>query len=656
MAVAELTLLGGFEIKLSGQAIDLPGQKDRALLAFLALSPGFTHSRDKLASLLWSDRGDQQARDSLKHALTRVRQCLRAVTPAPIVADRQSVRFDPVAVTIDVAAFERLLSDGTPEALEQAAALYRGDLLDGIGLRDPAFEDWLLVERQRLRQRAEEALSGLLAQSLAAGARDRAAAAARRLLSLDPLREAACRGLMQIHADRAETAQALKVYETLRDRLHRELVVKPEAETVKLYESIRQRRAASAPVAAAPPPAPMEEEPKPAAVELPLLSKPSIAVLPFTTVAQDPEQETFADGLTEDLITDLSRSGAILVTARNSCFAYKGKAIDVRRIAGELGVRYVLEGSARRASQRVRINVQLIDAVTGNHLWAERYDRSLDDVFSVQDEVTAKIVEALAGRLVQRRPRTRPKSMEAWDCCVIARRLNEQSPLAAREARVLLERALEIDPDYAEAHRWLAMNLSNGWLYWGEPIEPTRRLSLEHASRAVQLDPNDSGCHWVHATILCFERKFGEAEQEFAKALELDPEDADCWAAKSDISVLSGHPQRGLEEAERAFLLNPISLVWYHILKGQALYALGRYDEAVQTLRQDTTYRLISRRYLAASLAQLGRMDEARREAKLFMATNPEFRISHWASTQPYQDKALLEKIVDGYRKAGLPE
>jgi TolB-like protein len=142
--------------------------------------------------------------------------------------------------------------------------------------------------------------------------------------------------------------------------------------------------------------------------------KPSIAVLPFTTMAQDPEQETFTDGLTEDLITDLSRSGAIFVIARNSCFAYKGKAIDVRRIAEELGVRYVLEGSARRASQRVRINVQLIDAVTGNHLWAERYDRNLDDVFSVQDEVTAKIVEALAGRLVQRRPRTRPKSMEAF--------------------------------------------------------------------------------------------------------------------------------------------------------------------------------------------------------------------------------------------------
>jgi DNA-binding SARP family transcriptional activator len=226
MAVAEFTLFGGFEVKLAGQVVDLPGQKDRALLAVMALSPGTTHSRDKLASLLWSDRGDQQARDSLKHALTRLRQCLQAATPQPIVADRQSVRFDATAVTVDIATFERLLGEGTPQALEQATALYRGDLLDGIGLRDPAFEDWLLLERQRLRQRVEEALTALLSQSLAVGARDRAAAAARRLLSLDPLREAACRALMQIHAERAEAAQALKIYETLQDRLHRELGVK----------------------------------------------------------------------------------------------------------------------------------------------------------------------------------------------------------------------------------------------------------------------------------------------------------------------------------------------------------------------------------------------------------------------------------------------
>jgi DNA-binding SARP family transcriptional activator len=225
IVVAELTLFGGFELRLAGEAVELPGQKDRALLAVLALRPGATQSRDKLAGLLWSERGDPQARDSLKHALTRLRQCLAPASPPPIVADRQSVRLDPAAFAIDVALFEQHLADGSDDALERAATLYRGDLLDGIAVHDPSFEDWLAVERQRLRQAAEDALSRLMARSMAAGAPDRAAIAARRLLSLDPLREAACRTLMQIDTERSRTAQALKLFETLRDRLHRELGV-----------------------------------------------------------------------------------------------------------------------------------------------------------------------------------------------------------------------------------------------------------------------------------------------------------------------------------------------------------------------------------------------------------------------------------------------
>jgi DNA-binding SARP family transcriptional activator len=240
MAVAELTLFGSFGVRAPNEAaINLLGKKEQALLAFLALSPGTTHARDKLASLLWSDRGDPQARDSLKHALTSLRQCLQSADSPAIIADRRSVRLDPAAVSTDVAAFERLLSAGTPDSIEQAAALYRGDLLDGISVRDEAFEDWLLVERQRLRRLAEGGLVALLARAMEAGEHERAEAAARRLLALDPLREAAGRVLMQLHAERSEAAQALKLYETLRERLQRELGVKPEPETTRLYDAIR---------------------------------------------------------------------------------------------------------------------------------------------------------------------------------------------------------------------------------------------------------------------------------------------------------------------------------------------------------------------------------------------------------------------------------
>src|SRR5919106_1049021 len=322
---------------------------------------------------------------------------------------------------------------------------------------------------------------------------------------------------------------------------------------------------------------------------LPLPDKPSIAVLPFVNVSNDPEQEPFADGLTEDLITDLSRISGLFVIARYSAFAYKGKAMDVRGIAQDLGVRYLLEGSARRAAGRVRINAQLVDAVSSDHLWAERFDRSLEDIFAVQDEVTGKIVEALLGRLRAPPPRNRPKNLEAYDLCVRARKLIDDSPQTAREAHLMLTRAVSLDA-------------------------------------------------------------------EFAKAIELDPNEADTWATLSDIAVLAGRVEEGLEHIRKAFRLNPFPASWYCLTLGQAQYAAGECEAAVETLRRDETYRTSSRRFLAASLAQLGRLDEVRAEVELFLVGNPHFTTRHWATTEPFRDAATLEHFVDGYRKAGLPE
>ena len=389
---------------------------------------------------------------------------------------------------------------------------------------------------------------------------------------------------------------------------------------------------------------------------LPLPGKPSIAVLPFTNVSNDPEQEAFADGLTEDLITDLSRTAELFVIARNSAFAYKGKARDVREIAEELGVRYLLEGSVRHAAGRVRINAQLIDATSGDHLWAERFDRDLDDIFAIQDEATARIVEALLGRLRTPPPRQRSKSLEAYDLCVRARRLMDDTPQAAQEAHLLLTRAIALDPDYAEAHRWLALNHWMGWVHSGGPSEASRGTALKLARKAVTLDPNDAGCRWALAYLLAYERDFAEAEAEFAKALELDPNEADAWAALSDITVLAGRVEEGLEHIRKAFRLNPFPASWYYLPLGQALYAAGEHQAVVEALRRDETHRTSSRRFLAASLAQLGRLDEARAEAELFLVGNPDFSIRHWAMMEPFRDDMLRGRFVDGFRRAGLPE
>jgi TolB-like protein len=389
---------------------------------------------------------------------------------------------------------------------------------------------------------------------------------------------------------------------------------------------------------------------------LPLPEKPSIAVLPFVNISNDPEQESFADGLTEDLITDLSGTSGLFVIARNSAFSYKRIAMDVRTIAEDLGVHYLLEGSVRRAAGRVRINAQLVDATSGDHLWAQRFDRSLDDIFAVQDEVTAKIVEALLGRLREPTPRNRPKNLEAYDLCVRARRLMDDTQQMAQEAHLMLTRAISLDPDYAEAYRWLAMNHWMGGVHSGGPTEPVRGVALELARKAVTIDPNDAGCRWVLAYLLAYGRSFSEADAEFAKAIELDPNEADTFAALSDIAVLAGRVKEGLEHIQKAFRLNPFPASWYYLAMGQAQYAVCDYEAAIETLRRDETYRTSSRRFLAASLAQLGRLDEARSEAELFLVGNPQFTIRHWAQTEPFRDTAALQHFVDGFRRAGLPE
>ncbi len=394
----------------------------------------------------------------------------------------------------------------------------------------------------------------------------------------------------------------------------------------------------------------------PPAPVLTLPGKPSIAVLPFTNMSSDPEHEFFADGMTEDLITDLSRNSGLFVIARNSTFAYKGRSVDVRRIASDLGVRYLLEGSARRAAGRVRINVQLIDAIGGNHLWAERFDRDLADIFAVQDEVIAKIVDASIGRLSPAAPRVRPKNMEAYDLCLRARWLAEQSPQASREAKLLLQQAIGLDSRYAEAHRLLSMNFWLGWTHWGEPEEPNRRLAVETAEKAVTLDQNDAACHSWLGYILAYDRRWPESEAEFAVAVHLDPNHAEALAWQSDLASLGSQPLFAIELIEKALRLNPRPDCWYYLLLGQAQYAAHQYQAAIQTLRREETYRSMSRRFLAASLAQAGQLEEARREADMFLLTSPHFTISHWVATQPFRDDEARDHFVDGYRKAGLPE
>ena len=221
---------------------------------------------------------------------------------------------------------------------------------------------------------------------------------------------------------------------------------------------------------------------------------------------------------------------------------------------------------------------------------------------------------------------------------------------------MLFRQAIALDPGYAEPYRWLALNLLLGWLYWGEPMEPTRRLAIETAEKAVALDPNDAGNHWILGYVLAHERRWPESDAAFTTALELDPNHADAWAILSDLTTHAGRPEDAIEQLHKALRLNPYPSSWYYLLLGQAQYGAGKYEAAVSTCRREEIYRTSGRRFLAASLAQLGRLDEARREAEFFMISNPQFRISYWAATQPSRDKRTLEHFVEGFRMAGLPD
>ncbi|HZA91575.1 MAG TPA: tetratricopeptide repeat protein [Gemmatimonadales bacterium] len=390
--------------------------------------------------------------------------------------------------------------------------------------------------------------------------------------------------------------------------------------------------------------------------------EPSIAVLPFVNKSIDPEQAHFADGLVDDLITDLSKVPGLLVIASHSSFAFKAKPADAQSIAKELGVRYVIEGSVRRAAGQVRIGVHLTQARISRCLWAERFDGDLADVFHLQDEIVCKVVAALAnvlplGPLADDAPlaRSRPTNIEAYDFLVRGRVLLLHSPTGNMLARTLLAKAVELDPDLGEAYACLAISHYGAAINYGEDTERNQALGRAYAQKAVSLDLNDPLAHRAFGYVRLYEGRLEEAEAAFQTALRINPNHADVLANMAGLRVLQGRPDDAIEWAETALRLNPYPPGWYYWDLGFAYYASGRYAEAVDVLRKEEVGRLPAKRILAASLAQLGQITEAHEEARRFLEINPGFLASRWAAAQPFRRDKDRQHFVDGYIKAGLP-
>ncbi len=400
---------------------------------------------------------------------------------------------------------------------------------------------------------------------------------------------------------------------------------------------------------------------------LPLPDKPSIAVLAFENMSGDPEQEYFADGIAEDVITALSRFNWFFVIARNSSFTYKGGAVDVKRVSEELGVRYVLEGSVRKAGNRVRITAQLIDAATGNHIWAERFDRDLEDIFAVQDEITESVVAAIGPELMaaetQRAQRKPPQSLDAWDYVLRAlSHIWRQSEEDYGEAKDLLLRAVEIDPGYAQAHSMLGwLYIHHAWMALGDKPEESIPLAREAARTAVALDQHDPWARVVLGRVHAYDRDHESAVAELEKAIQINPNLPIARGMLGLTLAYGGKSEQAIAELDRAIRANPRDPFnsFYHGSYSVAHYLAGRYEEAAQWARQGVQERPNNpgyHRMVAISCAKLGQFEEARAALDRTKRLQPGLSLAWAEARAPYARPEDLKHYIDGLREAGLTE
>jgi adenylate cyclase len=398
-------------------------------------------------------------------------------------------------------------------------------------------------------------------------------------------------------------------------------------------------------------------------VQTPMVAdKPSIAVLPFVNMSGEPEQEFFADGITEDILTELSRFRELFVISRNSAFVYKGKSINAQKVARELNVQYVVEGSVRKAGSRVRITVQLIDAETDRHLWAERYDRELADIFAIQDEVTSSIVSILPGRVaaaaqdrVQRKP---PENLAAYECVLAGKLLHHRSTRADNEEALrILERAIALDPGYAHAHAWKACVLGQSTVTgWCADVEAARRALIGEVTKALSLDENDSDVHRVLAAVnLTVHHDYDKALYHQERALALNPNDDLIVVQQGEVLTWIGQAEEGIEWINKAMRLNPYhpETFWSHL--GRAYFVARRYGESVKAFQRRSRTGQTHWAFLAACYAQLGDAAAAKGATQELLQRAPDFSIERFIATQHYKNESDREHHRAALVKARLP-
>jgi TolB-like protein len=651
-----LTLLGTFRLQApDGADCPIAGAKQRALVAVLALAPAGRLTHDRAMSLLWSDRGETQARDSLKHAVADLRLRLAALGGDILGVPRDGITLNLTAFDVDTIEVASLCATGTPEAIGTALDLLAGELLDGLVVRDPGFDDWLRIERLRLRSLGETAAGRILREAEEAGGDGAAAQVAQKLLRLDPLREDAVRCLMRHHANQGERTLALRLFEDLGRQLQAELRATPEKATAELAQAIRTRHATVADLSARPEAAAPPRQPP---------VRPSVAVLPLRNEGGDPEQDYFADGVAEDILTALSHFRWFPVIARNASFAYRDRQPGLREIARELGVRYILDGSVRKIGARVRLTAELVEPETGFQVWGERYDRDLADIFAIQDDLARRVVGAIEPEILrgesQRALTKPPVSLDAYDCHMRGVWFHnlQGGPGEFEQAIRWQRRAIELDPGLARAYMILSRSIYARCLYgYSDDLERDRRDLLDAATRAVALEDRDAYAHYAMCCAHLLNLQPGAAVIDAERATELAPDLALAQNALGWARIFTGRFDEAIGPIEAAMRLSPRDPITYFFNSrlGLAHYHLGNYESAVR-YSQRSLYsrpRYFNMLVLLAGFGQLGRTEDAQALMPQIRANEPPDPARFWQFNFPYALPEHRAAIVVGLCKAG---
>jgi adenylate cyclase len=394
----------------------------------------------------------------------------------------------------------------------------------------------------------------------------------------------------------------------------------------------------------------------------PLPDVPSIAVLPFLNMSDDPKQEYLSDGITENIITGLSKIPRLFVIARNSTLIYKGKGVKVQQVAEDLGVRYVLEGSVQRSRDRVRITAQLIDALTGNHLWAERYDRDLKDIFAVQDEITMKILISMRVKLTEGEQALRvrpPRNLEAFLKVLqgqeYIQRFNIEGNIMAKQ---LAEEAIALDPEFPWPYYMLAStHAMDVWFGLSKSPKKSLEKAVELTQKAISLDPKDSRHYAFLGYLYVMKRDYDKAIAEGEKSVALDPGGAEAHAWLGITLNFADRPKEAIPLFEKAIRLNPNGPTWYFLNFGHSYRMTGQYQEAITQYKRALRVapnNILAHLNLAGTYSLLGRNEEARVEAEEVLRLNPKFTLESFAKTAPFKNQAQIDRVVDALRKAGL--